>query len=144
MVLALLSAAQGLSAEQSNSSLVSASVDVTVHGIRSSKGVIRMVICPPNAKFPACDANAVRSTALTIDRGAAHAQFNGLSAGTYAIGVFHDANGNGKLDTFLGIPKEGYGFSRNPPFRPRAPRFDEAVISIDGRTQSSISLRYIL
>jgi uncharacterized protein (DUF2141 family) len=34
--------------------------------------------------------------------------------GTYALAVLHDENDNFKLDTnFLGIPKEGYGFSNN-------------------------------
>lgn len=41
-----------------------------------------------------------------------------LPYGTYAIAVFQDLNGNGKLDTgLLGIPKEPYCFSNN--FRPR-------------------------
>ena len=52
-----------------------------------------------------------------------------------------DANGNGKLDTFAGIPREGYGFSRNPPFRPRAPRWEEAVFSLPGESAAAIKLR---
>lgn len=38
----------------------------------------------------------------------------GLPAGSYAISVFHDANGNGQLDTgTYGIPLEKYGFSND-------------------------------
>lgn len=38
----------------------------------------------------------------------------GLPAGSYAISLFHDLNGNGKLDTgMFGIPAEGYGFSND-------------------------------
>lgn len=38
----------------------------------------------------------------------------GLPAGSYAISVFHDANGNGRLDTgTYGIPLEKYGFSND-------------------------------
>ncbi|MEL6759779.1 MAG: DUF2141 domain-containing protein [Myxococcota bacterium] len=38
-----------------------------------------------------------------------------LPPGELAIRLFHDANGNGKLDrNMLGVPKEGYGFSQNP------------------------------
>ncbi len=121
-----------------------ATLDVTVTGVRSSKGNVRLAICPPNAGFPDCGARAVRTATLTIENGQARAQFTGLTPGTYAISVFHDANGNGKLDTFLGIPKDGYGFSRNPPFRPRAPRFDETVITVEGRTTATISLRYLM
>jgi uncharacterized protein (DUF2141 family) len=41
-----------------------------------------------------------------------------LPYGTYAIAIFQDTNGNGKLDTgAFGIPKEPYAFSNN--FRPR-------------------------
>ncbi|HRI28898.1 MAG TPA: DUF2141 domain-containing protein [Chitinophagales bacterium] len=48
-----------------------------------------------------------------------------LEFGVYAVGVYQDINGNGKLDTgFFGIPKEPYGFSNN--FRPvfSGPTFD--------------------
>lgn len=140
MALALLLGAHEVGAENPAVS----TLGVTVSGIKNSKGVIRLVICPPNAGFPECNARAVRTANLDIARGEAKAHFADLAAGSYAIGVFHDANGNGKLDTFLGIPREGYGFSRNPPFRPRAPRFDEAVMTINGPTETSISLRYIL
>lgn len=40
------------------------------------------------------------------------AQFEGLAAGSYAVMVFHDVNGNGRLDrNFMGIPREPLGFS---------------------------------
>src|SRR5690606_37613482 len=36
----------------------------------------------------------------------------GLAAGDYAIALYHDRNGNQKLDSnLLGIPTEPYGFS---------------------------------
>ena len=54
-----------------------------------------------------------------------------LPAGTYAVQVMHDANGNDKLDTnFMGIPVEGYGFSNNPTGLRKA-TFDEARFTID-------------
>jgi uncharacterized protein (DUF2141 family) len=40
--------------------------------------------------------------------------FEDLPAGTYAISIHHDENANGKFDTSLGMPKEGYGMSNNP------------------------------
>ncbi len=40
--------------------------------------------------------------------------FKNIPYGEYAIKVFHDENGNNRLDTnILGIPEEGYGFSNN-------------------------------
>jgi len=121
-----------------------ASLEVIISGINSAKGVIRLAICPLETGFPDCKDKAVRTASLPIENGAARMTFTGLTAGTYAVSVFHDANVNGKLDTFVGIPKEGYGFSRNPPFRPRAPRWNEAEIEVKGQAFSAIKIRYIL
>lgn len=140
MGLAALFAVHEARAENSTS----ASLNVAVTGIKSASGVVRLVICPPDTGFPNCQTRAERSASLKIANGRATAQFSGLPAGTYAVGVFHDANSNGKLDTALGIPREGYGFSRNPPFRPRAPRFAEAALTVSGATSEVITLRYIL
>ena len=51
-----------------------------------------------------------------------------LAAGTYAVAVYLDLNGNGKLDyRFPGIPKEPVGASNNPPGRLGPPRFSDAA-----------------
>lgn len=117
---------------------------VTVRGINSAKGVIRLAICPVNTGFPECKGRELRIASLPIANRQASIHFAGLPAGTYGIAVFHDANNNNKLDTFMGIPREGYGFSRNPPFRPRAPRFAEAALTVSGAASEVITLRYIL
>jgi len=49
-----------------------------------------------------------------------------VPAGTFAVMVFHDRNGDGKLArNFLGIPSEPYGFSGTPT-KYGPPNFDEA------------------
>lgn len=121
-----------------------ASLAVTVTGIKNGKGVIRLALCPPDAGFPDCKTKVVRTASLTISGGTASTTLTGLAPGRYAVSVFHDANSNGKLDTFAGIPKEGYGFSRNPGFKPRAPKFAEAEVQVDGASSATIKLRYIL
>ena len=64
-----------------------------------------------------------------------------------AIAIFHDENLNGDLDKApgIGIPKEGFGFSTNPPLKIGAPSFDEVAVSI-GETELStqIKLTYLL
>ena len=43
--------------------------------------------------------------------------FINVKYGTYSVNVFHDENSNKDIDkNFIGIPKEGYGFSNNPDF----------------------------
>jgi uncharacterized protein (DUF2141 family) len=137
-----LAALLGAQAGQANPAST-ASLEVTVTGIRNAKGVIQLAICPPGVGFPDCKDKAVRTAKLPIQNGVAHASFAGLSAGIYGVSVFHDANSNGKLDTFAGIPKEGYGFSRNPGFAPRAPRFAEVQIDVTGAASTTIKLRYL-
>lgn len=53
--------------------------------------------------------------------------FPNVAAGSYAVSIAHDTNGNKKVDTnFLGIPKEGWGVSNNVMPTMRAPTFEEA------------------
>ncbi|PKB26003.1 uncharacterized protein (DUF2141 family) [Novosphingobium kunmingense] len=144
LLIAASLAVAGVPALAGGSAAGGASLAVTISGIKSSKGVIRLAVCPPAAGFPECKGHMVKAADLAIDKGKAHAVFSGLAPGSYAISVFHDANGNGRLDTFAGIPREGYGFSANPGFKPRAPRFDEAKIDLDGDAATEIRMRYIL
>lgn len=122
----------------------SASLQISVTGIKSAKGVIRVALCPPQSGFPDCRAKLVRSATLAIANGSAAVTFEGLAPGSYAVSVLHDANSNGKMDTFAGIPKEGFGFSRNPGLKMRAPKFAEAELVIAGQASTTIKLRYLL
>jgi uncharacterized protein (DUF2141 family) len=48
--------------------------------------------------------------------------------GDYGAQAFHDENSNDKVDqNFLGIPKEGVGFSRDAPIRLGPPKWAAAV-----------------
>ena len=57
-------------------------------------------------------------------------RFEGLAAGTYAVVVFHDENGNGELDpNFMGIPREPLGFSQRY-WAKGAPQFSGAAFPV--------------
>lgn len=54
-----------------------------------------------------------------------------LPPGRYALSVFHDRNGNRRLDTnFLGIPKEQSGASNDAPARLGPPKFGDALVTV--------------
>ena len=56
-----------------------------------------------------------------------------LPDGTYAISIFHDGNGNKKLDTnFLGIPKESCAFSNAKMKTFGPPDFEECHFILAG------------
>lgn len=60
-----------------------------------------------------------------------------LPDGDYAVSTFLDENKNGKLDTnFLGIPKERFGFSRNPRILTGAPSYQDCEISVSEESQN--------
>ena len=64
-----------------------------------------------------------------------------LPHGTYAIGIFHDANLNNRLDNyFFGVPREQYAFSNNARGFMGPPSFEDAAFSVDGKTEISIGL----
>ena len=64
-----------------------------------------------------------------------------LPPGTYAIGIFHDANLNNRLDNYLfGVPREQYGFSNNARGFMGPPSFEDAAFSVEGKTEISIGL----
>ena len=71
--------------------------------------------------------------------------FAGLPRGTYAVSVIHDENANHRLDTFAGIPREGFGFSRNPGIGFGPPRFAAARFVLAGDAdRQQVRMRYIL
>ena len=119
-------------------------LDVAVDHLRSTKGLIRVCLTADPANFPACvdDANAVTRT---LPAGQGSFAFPSLPRGDYALAVIHDENGNGRLDTFAGIPREGYGFSRNAPVRFGPPRFAAARFTLAGaEVTERVAMRYIL
>ena len=67
-----------------------------------------------------------------------------IDPGVYAVQAFHDENGNFDLDrNFLGLPKEGMGFSNDAPMRFGPPSFDDAAIEIGAAGAATrLRLRY--
>lgn len=118
-------------------------LNVRVSGLKNDSGLLRYCVAPRGATFPDCEGDGILSGGAHIKDHAASFIVQGLARGDYAVAVFHDQNGNSRLDTFAGIPREGYGFSRNPGFRPRAPKFEEAAINLSQSTNTEIRIRYI-
>lgn|GEM_PF-1660503 len=60
-------------------------------------------------------------------------------AGTYALFLLHDRNGNGKANVF----SEGFGISNNPKMKLRRPRHDEAAFEVGNEVlDMEIDLQY--
>ena len=64
-----------------------------------------------------------------------------LPSGTYAIGIFVDANYNNEMDrNFFGVPKEQYGFSNDAKGSFGPPSFKDASFTVSGDMMLQITL----
>jgi uncharacterized protein (DUF2141 family) len=118
---------------------------VQILNIRNSTGTIDCALFASPDGFPR---ESLHSAAvvmvLKITETQARCDFEDIPPGKYALVVIHDENRNGKLDTnWLGVPKEGYGFSNNAKVSLRAPSFSDAGFEYDGQNLDfTISLHY--
>jgi uncharacterized protein (DUF2141 family) len=114
--------------------------------LRNKHGLVHLCLTARPSDFPAgCknDPAALRKTVPAAENLTVH--LTGVAPGTYGLSLIHDENSNGKLDKFGPIPKEGFGFSRNPPIGFGPPDFKAASFTVGtGRTLQSVRVRYLL
>jgi uncharacterized protein (DUF2141 family) len=85
---------------------------VEVGGVKSSLGNINIAIYNKEEGFLKFE-SVFLSDSAHANAGKTMVQINNLPNGEYALAVFHDENGNNRLDTnWLGIPREPIGFSQ--------------------------------
>jgi uncharacterized protein (DUF2141 family) len=120
-------------------------IDAGVTGLRSVKGQVLVCLTMRPDHFPDCQGDPQARRLMVPTAQAAALRFTDLPTGGYAIALIHDENGNGKLDTLFGIPKEGFGFSRNPVIRFGAPRFSAARFDVpSGTVDETVRVKYML
>ena len=137
----LAGAAQGKSAAPARPA-DSGCITAKFSGLQGRTGYLRVSVFGSPESFPdgaplarrdiSLRATGTKASPLTVT-------FAGLRPGVYAVCAFHDRDGNGKLtQDFFGIPQEEWGMSGNPRPQGRAPRFDEARISLNARQAKTI------
>ncbi len=138
--LILLAAAPALA----GASLPTVEVSATVSGLRSAKGQVMACLTDRPDSFPNCRKDPQARKLVAPAGSIVELDFGQVPAGRYAISLFHDENGNGKLDRSLMMPREGYGFSRNAPVRMGPPSFASAAFAVDMRPEhQAIRMRYM-
>lgn len=105
-------------------------LEIRVTGIASDKGEVGCALYKGPDGFPMDPSKAVQQWQPANPAGVT-CRFEGLAQGRYAVALSHDLNGNRKTDTnFIGLPKEAWGVTNNSRPSMRAPRFEEAAVSI--------------
>lgn len=108
---------------------------LTVKGIKKPTGNIVVAVYSGKKYWLSNKVEEVVSSATVVIKGnikdgAVEAGFS-LPPGEYAVSVFHDRDGDGKMKTnFLGIPKDPLGLSNGakPKFGP--PKYDDAKFQL--------------
>ena len=120
-----------------------ARIVVTIDGVHSNQGNVFVGLYAGPAKFLQGNQNdAMRK--VPASTGPMTVVFDNLPPGTYAVGAFHDENGNDHLDTnFLGLPEEGYALSNNVRAAMSKPTFQQAAFSVGEQgAQVALHIRY--
>ena len=114
---------------------------VKVEGLKNFKGDILFGLYNNDSNFPEKE-TAFAGKILPINSKNSKYTFTRLKKGNYAVAIIHDENKDGELNTnFMGIPKEGFGFSNNVIGMFGPPAFEKASVLLDKDKTITIMLR---
>jgi uncharacterized protein (DUF2141 family) len=110
---------------------------IEIDKLESNKGVVIVDLLDKNEKSVKDQSSVIADNKCTII-------FKDLKNNQYAIRYFHDENSNEELDTnFLGIPKEGFGFSNDAIGKFGPKDFSEWLFEVSGDTKVQMSTKYM-
>lgn len=118
------------------------SLEIVVTNIDALKGQIVVGIFNNENSFLEIG-EEFKTVVTKIDSITEKIKINSLQAGKYAISLYHDENSDKVCNlNFMGIPKEGYGFSNNyePTFF--KPNFKDCEINLQNDKTITIKLIY--
>lgn len=118
-----------------------ATLEIVVGNVRNIRGKVLVSVCTThNFLADYCEFNG-QSVAHP---GEVIVAVPNVPPGTYAVQAFLDDDGDGRIRrNWLGIPREGIGFSNDAPFRFGPPSFGDAAFTLGpagGRIH--LNLRY--
>lgn len=120
---------------------------VVVNGINNQNGEICMGLYSSSQGFPMSTDDVIKSACVQPKGSTLTHEFSGLKPGNYAVAIVDDQNGDRQLNKdFFGIPKEGFGISRNPTVSivTGTPKFHDASILLQKSTKINILMKYSL
>ena len=128
-----------------NAAPAASTLDVNVTGLRSMRGNVLVCVTANPKFFPDCskDPKSLRAKVSASD--SSNVSFSNVAVGTYAVALLHDENANNKMDLAIFLPKEGFGFSRNPAVVTGPPKFKAASFLVDAAEVSQrVKMKYML
>ena len=119
-----------------------ATLVIHVQGVSPKGGILRLGLYD-EASYPDDDSKPVASADVPAQAGQTTVTLSGIPPGTYAIQAFQDFNANGKMDSsWIGLPQEPYGFSRDARPVLSKPGFDKTRFKVqDGMNVQTLRLQ---
>lgn len=109
----------------------SSDLTVKVTGIRNSDGYFMVSLWDKPDGFPD-DQFTKELIYKEVKSPTFSFTIKGLPYGNYALAALHDENKDGEMEyNWVGMPKEGFAFSRNYNVTLRAPKWEESVFKLD-------------
>ena len=115
-----------------------ANLTIRVQNVLPAGGVLRIGLYDA-ARYPDDNSKPVASADVPATPGETVVMLRALPPGVYAIQTFQDVNSNGQMDTsWIGLPLEPFGFSRNAtPFLSK-PSFDAVRFNLVAGENSQV------
>lgn len=103
---------------------------IEIQNIEVVKGDVRIGVFNTDTKFLK-EGHTFRNYKIAVENNPETIVIDDLPKGEYAFILYHDKNGDGKMNrNFLGIPKEAFGFSNNVRPKLSKPTFEECKFSL--------------
>ena len=120
--------------------VLASDLELSIGPVNAAQGSLRVAIYDSAQTFRK---TAVQQQVVPASAGTVKVRFANLNPGDYAVAVFHDRNGNEKLDAnLLGVPSEPYGFSVVTGTLSGPPAWKDVKFNLpDGVTTQAIGLR---
>lgn len=104
-----------------------ADLTIEVSDVKSADGAVLVALYTADGFLT----KPVTGTSAPATAGGMTLVLKDVPEGDYAFALFHDANGNGKMDrNMMGMPVEDYAFSNNALGKMGPPSYDSARIAV--------------
>jgi uncharacterized protein (DUF2141 family) len=117
-----------------------ADLTIRINGVKSANGHIMVAVYDSAGAFLK---RAFKDAVVPAAEGSVTVVLKDLPPAEYGFALYHDANGNGKMDTNpMGIPVEPIAFSNNALGHMGPPSFDSVKFSLPaGGATTTVTLR---
>ncbi len=117
---------------------------VNVSNVRSSDGLVAVTLYPDDPRRFLARRGSLYVGRVPARAGTTRVCIHLPATGVYALGVYHDADGNRRFNrNAIGLPAEGFGFSNDAPALLGLPSFRAVRLNVPrSGFETNVRMRY--